>query len=298
MGIIDQIKIQFKQKDLLTRLIVINVAVFFLLTIFNLFVNLFKLESVDIIRYIGVSSDIMYVTKHPWTLLSYMFAHEGILHILFNMLMLYWFGRIFLTYFNQKNLASLYVFGGLAGAILYIIAFSTIPLYVEMTGGNPFGIPMIGASASVMAVIFAAAFYNPKQEVSLLLFGRIKIIYIALFIFIMDFFSLDKNNPGGSVAHIGGALLGYVYAQQYLKGKDIAAWMTKSIDWLVDLFKFSPKPPKMKVKHKGREADYEYNNRKKQNSEEIDRILDKIKSSGYTSLNDSEKKRLFDASKK
>ena len=296
MGIIDQIKHQLKRKNLLIQLILINVLVFFLLAALNLVSNLFKLDSLNFIRYIGVSSDFGYTLKHAWTLLTYMFVHEGILHILFNMLMLYWFGKIFLSYFNPKNLGSLYILGGLAGAVLYMIAFNTIPLYVEMGIASPAGIPMIGASASVTAIVFAAAFYNPKQEVALLLIGRIKIVYIAFFILILDFLSLDKDNPGGSVAHIGGAILGYLYAQQYLRGKDITAWPTKCMDLLANIFK--PKPPKMKVKHRQAETDYEYNSRRNKESEEIDRILDKIKSSGYSSLSSNEKKQLFDASKK
>lgn len=291
-SVIDNIKVRFKQKDILMQLIVINVSIFLLLVIFTLITKLFKLNTLHIIDYIGVPSDIGLLIKRPWTLLTYMFVHVDFIHILLNMLFLYWFGQIFLTYFNAKTLGSLYVLGGLAGAALYILAFNTIPYYIDMGS-----VPMIGASASTTAIMFAAAFYNPKVEVNLFFVWRIKIIYIAIFIFIVDFISLgDASNPGGHVAHIAGAILGYIYARRYLKGKDITRWISRAMDWGTNLFK--PKPPKMKVKSKRKESDYEYNERRKNETEEIDHILDKIKISGYNSLTQNEKKRLFDAGKK
>lgn len=289
----DNIKARFRQKDILVQIIIINVSVFLILAAINVVTTLFKLDFIDPIKYIGVSSDISLLLKRPWTLFTYMIVHEGIFHILFNMLMLFVFGRIFLNYFSPKNLGSLYILGGLAGAVLYIAAFNSIPYYIEMNH-----LPMIGASASVMAIIFAAAFYNPNLEVSLLFLGRIKVVYIAIFIFVLDFISLGgESNPGGHIAHIGGAIIGYLFAKQYLRGKDITKWITKIVDSIANIFK--PKPvKKMKVKYTKKETDYEYNQRKNNNAEEIDRILDKIKASGYSSLNADEKKRLFDASKK
>lgn len=292
MGVFtDNIKPILKRKDILIRLIIVNVCVFLFLAILNI-TKLFDVDITDlVISKIAVPARLELLATHFWTPLTYMFVHEGFLHILFNMLMLYWFGQIFLSYFNPKSLGSLYVLGGLAGAALFILAFNTIPMFIRMNGA-----PMVGASASVMAVIFAAAFYRPNAEIVLLLFGRVKIIYIAIVIFILDFIGLSStSNPGGHVAHIGGAIAGYMYAKQYLKGKDIVQWLNKIIDSIVNLFKPSKK---MKVKTRRTETDYEYNSRKQSQTEEIDRILDKIKKSGYNSLNPEEKKRLFDASKK
>jgi len=148
-----------------------------------------------------------------WTPITYMFVHEGFLHLLFNMLWLYWFGKIFLQYFSGRSLGSLYVLGGLAGALLYIVAFNTIPYYVNMGNGW-----MIGASAAVMAIVMGTAFYRPDLQLYLFLLGPIKIVYIAIFAFVLDFLSLgNASNPGGHVAHIGGALLGYLFAVQYKK---------------------------------------------------------------------------------
>lgn len=294
-GIFSNIKNRFRQRDILIQLILINAVVFLVLAFNFVITKLFLINSFEPIQYIGVPENIELLMKRPWTLLTYMFSHQGFFHIFFNMLLLYWFGQIFLGYFNSKNLRSLYLLGGLAGALIYILAFNTIPLYKEMHPSF-----LIGASASVMAIIFAVAFYNPLAEIGLLFFGTVKIIYIAIFLFVLDFLSLgDTSNPGGHIAHIGGAILGFCYAKLYLKGINITSWLTNVIDWVGNLFKPRSSKPKMKVKYKSsKERDYDYNKRKHQESEEIDRILDKIKTSGYSSLTEQEKRRLFDASKK
>lgn len=294
-GVLDNLKQRLKQRDVLVWLILINLAVFLVMALFKLITTLFMLHSFDVVEYIGVPDRIEQFLYRPWTIITYMFVHGGFLHILFNMLMLFWFGQLFLSYFSPKNLGNLYVLGGIAGALFYFIAFNTIPFYREMSPSY-----LIGASASVMAIIFAVAFYSPQTKVNLILIGPVKIIYIALFLFIIDFISLaDSSNPGGHIAHIGGALLGYLYAKQYLRGKDITRWMGRIIDWFANLTKPRQKKPKMKVKYNtGRQSDYEYNKRKNVEAQEIDEILDKIKKSGYSSLSEKEKKRLFDASKK
>ncbi|WP_029905140.1 rhomboid family intramembrane serine protease [Prevotella sp. 10(H)] len=294
MGIYsNNIKPILQRKDILIRLIVINVSIFLILVVANV-TKLFNVDITDLlVDYVAIPARLDLLAERFWTPLTYMFVHENFLHILFNMLMLYWFGQIFLSYFNPKSLGSLYILGGLAGAALFVLTFNTIPMFVQMNNA-----PMIGASASVMAIIFAAAFYRPDTEVVLFIFGRIKIIYIALVIFVLDFVGLTSTgNPGGHIAHIGGALMGYLYAKQYLKGKDITRWLNKVIDSVVNLFKPKSKE-KMKVKYKKRENDYNYNQRKNTETEEIDRILDKLKASGYNSLSKEEKKRLFDASNK
>jgi len=278
----------------ITRLIFINALVFIAIKILGVFITLFNIQAVDLVSFLGVPSYIPLLVNRFWTLITYMFVHEGFLHLLFNMLWLYWFGQIFLQYFTGRSLGSLYVLGGLAGAILYVVAFNTIPYYTDMGSGW-----MIGASAAVMAIVMGAAFYRPDVELSLLFLGRIKIVYIAIFAFVLDFLSLgDPTNPGGHVAHIGGALLGYLFAVQYKKGKDITHWMSRLIDWFVGLFKPRRNRSKMKVEYSRNETDWEYNKRKKSEQEAIDAILDKLKQSGYSSLSSEEKKRLFDASKK
>ncbi len=298
---INRLKYKYKNGNLLIKLIFINAVIFFILAIIGVFAKLFNIYQLNLIPFVGVPSDTSLLIRRFWTPLTYMFVHVDFLHILFNMLWLYWFGKISLQYFSGRVLGSLYVLGGLAGALLFIIAFNTIPYYVNMQrdwsvlGISP---PLIGASAAVMAIVMGAAFYRPDVHVNLLFLGSIKIVYIAIAVFVLDFLALGNDtNPGGHIAHIGGGLLGYFFAIQYKKGRDITGWMSKIIDWFTNLFKRSRKS-KMKVTYRKTESDADYNARKHNEQDEIDIILDKLKQSGYSSLSSDEKKKLFDASKK
>ncbi|ULB35432.1 MULTISPECIES: rhomboid family protein [Proteiniphilum] len=291
---IDTLKYKYKTGSVMTRLIFINVLVFVVIKIFHVVFTLFNVYAIDLITFLGIPSHIPLLLNRFWTPITYMFVHEGFLHLLFNMLWLYWFGHIFQQYFSGRTLGSLYVLGGLAGALLYVAAFNTIPYYLDMGRGW-----MIGASAAVMAIVMGTAFYRPDVQVNLLFLGPVKIIYIAVFAFVLDFISLGSpTNPGGHVAHIGGALSGYIFAIQYKKGKDITHWMGRIIDLFVDLFKPRKRGSTLRVKSSRRETDWEYNKRKHTEQEEIDAILDKLKQSGYSSLSAEEKKKLFNASKK
>lgn len=292
--IIDKLKHRYKHGSVLIRFIYINLAFFVIIKVVSLFTTLFNIYSFDLITLLGVPSGLNMLLKRLWTLFTYMFVHEQIFHILFNMLWLYWFGKIFLQYFTGRVFGSLYVLGGLGGALLYIIAFNYIPYFASMERSW-----MIGASASVMAIVMATAFYRPEVRLNLLFIGSIKIVYIAIAAFIIDFLSLGNGvNEGGHVAHIGGALIGYLFAMQYKNEKDITAWVGKLIDWFVNLTKPRKKKSKMKVQYKRNETDMEYNERKKNEQADIDTILDKLKTSGYNGLSSEEKRKLFDASKK
>lgn len=292
--ILDNIKRRFNSGNVLMKFIFINVAVFFAIHVVGVVATLFQLSSLDPLAILAVPSQFNILLIRFWTLFTYMFVHVGFIHILFNMLWLYWFGNIFLSYFNDRTLGSLYVIGGLAGALLYILAFNSIPYYLDMGHGV-----MIGASASVMAIVFAAAFYRKDATLNLFLFGRIKIIYIALVVFAIDFFSLSSgNNPGGHVAHIGGAIAGYLFAIQYKKGKDFTLPISRFLDRIANLFKKRKFKGAHKVVYKRAETDYDYNYRKHQESKKIDEILDKLKQSGYNSLTSEEKRQLFDAGQK
>lgn len=292
--IIENLKLKYKTGSVLTKIILINVIVFVILKVIEVFLVLFNINTLSIIDFLGVPSNLALLINRFWTPITYMFVHVDFLHILFNMLWLYWFGKIFMQYFTGRTLGSLYILGGLAGALLYVLSFNTIPYYLDMGRGW-----MIGASAAVMAIVMGSAFYKPDLKLNLLFIGEIKIVYIALFAFILDFLSLGSaTNPGGHVAHIGGALLGYLFATQYLKDRDITGWMSKLIDWVAGLFKPRKKKVRMKVSHNRKETDWDFNYRKNSQQEEIDAILDKLKKSGYSGLSTEEKKKLFDASKK
>ena len=293
--IIEHLKHKYKTGTVLTRLIFINIGVFVVLMAINVVFTLFlsRVMAFDLLEFVAVPSDLSALLHRFWTPFTYMFVHERFWHILFNMLWLYWFGRMFLQYFSGRTLGSLYVLGGLMGAALYILTFNTIPYYLDRGHGI-----MIGASASVMAIVAGAAFYRPDLRLNFLFIGQIRVIYIAITVLVIDFLFLTSANAGGHVAHLGGALFGYLFAAQYRKGRDITAWISPLIDWFVNLFKPRPKKSKMKVEYMRRETDWEYNKRKSDEQAEIDAILDKLKQTGYNGLSADEKRKLFDASKR
>ena len=220
------------------------------------------------------------------------------MHILFNMLWLYWFGQLFLYFFSGKHLRGLYILGGICGGLLYMISYNLFPYFRPMVEVST----MVGASASVLAIVVATAYREPNYPVRLFLFGTIRLKYLALIVVLTDLLFITSGNAGGHIAHLGGALAGLWFAASLSKGTDITVWINRILDGVSSLFykKNWKRKPKMKV-HYGnysREQDYDYNARKKAQSDEVDRILDKLKKSGYESLTTEEKKSLFDASKK
>jgi len=232
----------------------------------------------------------------PWSLFTYMFLHAGALHLLFNMLWLYWFGQLFLSFFSARHFRGLYVLGGLCGGLLYMLAYNTFPYFSTYIYGSY----LLGASASVLAVVVATAVRQPEYRVNFMFIGAVRLKYVALFMVVTDLLFVTSGNGGGHIAHLGGALAGWWFAWSLQKGHDVTQWINRIFDWLTGSIKLNrtPKKPKMKVERGGKAADYEYNARKKQQSDEIDRILDKLKKSGYASLTTEEKKSLFDASKR
>ena len=288
---ISKIKYNFKQGSILSKLIYINVGLFLIVRLLAVAFTLFNMNADTVLFWLQVPSSPIQLLYRPWTLLTYMFTHFDFLHIIFNMLWLYWFGGLFLSFFSERQLGGLYVIGGLAGALLYIVSYNFFPYFSNVAAHST----LMGASASVMAIVFAVSFYKKDMEISLLLIGRIKLIYLALFTLGIDLLAITSDNAGGHIAHIGGALSGILYASQYIKGKDLTTPFNKFIDFVVNLMR---RKPRMKVTHRRTENDWEFNARKHQEQEVIDRILDKLKRSGYESLSDNEKKQLFDASKK
>lgn len=291
-GIITNLKRSFQAGNILKKLIFINIAVFVLIRLLGILLLLFNLQDFPILLYLQLPASPIALLSRPWTLFTYMFTHFELLHILFNMLWLYWFGELFLQVFNERQLGGLYVLGGLAGALFFVASYNLFPYFQEVASFSF----LMGASASVMAIVFAISFYRKEIEINLLFIGRIKLIYLALFTFVIDLLAMTSDNAGGHIAHIGGALFGIWFASRYAQGKDLTAPINRLIDKLVNLGK---RKPKMSVTYGGRSNnDWEYNARKQQQAANIDAILDKLKRSGYGSLSADEKKQLFDASKK
>jgi membrane associated rhomboid family serine protease len=293
MGILDDIKNTFKKGNYLTRLIYINVGVFLAISIVSVIGYLTKnpLISEKAISILAIPASLKALLVKPWTIITYMFTHKDIWHILFNMLWLYWFGRIFLEYLDQKKLVAVYLLGGISGAIVYVLSFNVFPVFSDSLAASV----AIGASASVMAIVIAIAAYVPNYTIQLFLLGRTRIIYLALTIFVLTSIMDFSVNSGGKLAHIGGALFGYLYILNMKKGRDIGKGINKIIDSLVTLFK--PRK-KLKVTYKKPATDYDYNKTKADHQAKINIILDKISKGGYDSLTKEEKDTLFRESQK
>lgn len=300
-SIIDNIKGGFVKGSPLIRLIYVNVALFLLVHLVAVILTLWNISPTAWLAYIDLPSDIGLLLHRPWTLLTYMFVHYDVWHILFNMLWFYWFGTIFLQYFTPKHLVGLYFLGGLAGALFYVAAYNIFPYFADKQS------MMCGASAAIMAVVLAITVRVPDYKVNLLFLGAVSLKYIAAVTVLIDLFSMTSANAGGHIAHIGGAVMGIAFALCWKRGKDL----THPVNALIDFFFTYFSRPRFKVRRQRRtttsgsttssrrrpESDYEYNARKKREMDEIDAILDKIKKSGYSALTEAEKKRLFDAGK-
>lgn len=290
-GVITNLGERFRSGDVTAKLIYINVGLFVVIRLVWLVCLLMNVSGVPFLMYLEMPSSPELLLRRPWTVVTYMFTHFDALHILFNMLWLYWFGSLFMRFFSGRQLGGLYVLGGIVGAALFMLAYNVFPYFRASAQCGM----LMGASASVMAVVFAVAFYKKDLEINLLFLGRMKLIYLAVLTIAVDFLAMTQSNAGGHIAHIGGALLGVWFARRMGEGKDLTAPVNRMIDRVVNLFK---RKPKMKVTYRRTETDYEYNARKRREEESIDAILDKLKRSGYESLSSEEKKQLFDAGRK
>jgi membrane associated rhomboid family serine protease len=292
---ISDLKSRFHRGDINVQLIYINVGVFVVTTLVSVFLRLFNIGDASWMNFMTLPASIPEFLKQPWSLLSYMFLHADPLHLLFNMLWLYWFGQLFLSFFSARHFRGLYLLGGICGGLFYMLALNVFPYFTPYIYIST----LLGASASVLAIVVATAVREPEYRVNFMFVGSVRLKYVALFMVVTDLLFVTSGNGGGHIAHLGGALAGWWFAWSLRKGKDVTKWINGVLDGCSDVWsKLSSKKPKMKVSKGGRAADYDYNARKKQQSEEIDRILDKLKKSGYGSLTTEEKKRLFDASKK
>ena len=293
---ISDLKNGFKRGSISLQFIYINVGVFVVTTLVSVFLMLFNLSNAGLFQVLELPAYVPNFLVQPWSLLTYMFLHADALHLLFNMLWLYWFGQLFLSIFSARHLRGLYILGGLCGGLLYMLAFNVFPYFQN----HIYGSWLLGASASVLAIVVATAVREPEYRVNFMFVGAVRLKYVALFMVITDLLFMTSGNGGGHIAHLGGALAGWWFAASLRKGHDVTKWINNVFDWVNGGFRFKipARKPKMKATKGGKNADYDYNAQKKRQSEEIDRILDKLKKSGYSSLTTEEKKRLFDASKR
>lgn len=282
---------QYKTANIIVKIIVINVAVFLLV---NLIAFFMQMGPGTLTKWFVLPDELGSLVLQPWSLFTYSFLHFGFWHILFNMLWLHWFGKFILNLFSEKRFLTIYLLGALFGGLAYLLAYNIFPVFSNSKGF------LIGASGAVMAVMVFIATYTPNTAVRIFNF-TIKIWQIAVFLLVFDLVRLPTSgNAGGLLAHIGGALFGYIYALQLSNGKDIGKWFEKILDWFQGVFKHKEKKP-LKTVHRNtpkRKTSSKVNtNSKSENQKKVDAILDKIGKSGYESLTKAEKDYLFKAGK-
>ncbi len=275
----NNIKLTWKQMNVLYKLVAVNVAVFLVIAVIKLFAFLFGATGVAdaVVRFFSLPAYPLKILIKPWTLFTYMFLHEGFWHVLANMLWLYFLGLLFVMTFGEKELWRVYLLGGLSGAIFFVLGYNIFPVFAPYRYMSI----LLGASAAVSAIVLAVAVYRPTQTV--LLFGILPVplwLIGALYV-LYDLSMLTVDNPGGHLAHLGGALFGVWFAIKYKQGKDITLFLTR-----ISL----GRKPKMKVhKNDYRPFDYEWNEKQREIQQELDRILEKISRKGYKSLTRKER---------
>ena len=295
------IKANFKNGSSYTRLLYINIGVFLILQFFvvpDFLINGIKqLEKTQIYLfskdYLFLPSDINQLLMKPWTLLSYMFIHFDFFHILFNLIVLHFGSKLFLQYFTGKQLISTYILGGIFGGLIYILVFNIFPVFKSA----PYvGSVAIGASAAVLAIFIAIATYKPNYRVNLTFIGNTSIKNIAIFLVILDFLLISQDNAGGHIAHLGGAMFGYLYIILLKKGYDISLNFYN----IIGVFNFTKtrKPrKKSRKKRSSKGNDDLFRSKKSEKQKKINIVLEKISKSGYDSLTKEEKELLFKESK-
>lgn len=286
MSTLNRLQIKFKSFNVIEQIIVLNVGVFILSALFGALKG-----DVWLIRYLELPRDVFDLIYQPWSILTYGFVHYDFFHLLFNMLVLHYIARILFNLFQKRLILNIYLLGIIFGGMAYLLVYNLFDdSYLKSVG------VLVGASAGVRALLIFLCVYLPDNEVRILSFN-IKLLYIALVMIGFDFLGLVGANQGGNIAHLGGALLGYLYAVQFKNGKDLGSGFNKFVSGIVSVFK--TKSP-LKTVHKRaskssvtKSSEFSELNKQKQ----IDLILDKISKSGYESLTKEEKEFLFRAGK-
>ncbi len=302
-SIVNDIRFQFQTGNTITRLIIVNVAIFLAIMLFKLVTKVAGGSTLNdeffnhIVSYLFLSQDILWNAKHPWVLFTHMFTHVGLLHMLFNMLVLYWFGRIAGDLLGDHRMLPLYLFSGLTGALIYLL---TAPLFYE-------GSTLHGASGAIMGIVAAAGMTAPDYQMRLLFFGDVKLKYIVFGLLVVYLVSLASlENAGGQMAHFGGAAFGFFYVHMLRQGHDLTKGFRRMISFLRRPSYTPVRPTKRKVPMEVRSGNGPRKREMKPppsgsfmgEQERIDYILEKIKKSGFNSLSEEEKKFLDDASQK
>ncbi len=299
MSIVQDIRTAFGRRDnALMQLILLNVLVFAGLIVLRAVLTVSGASGYypPVLLQFALSSELPVLLRHPWTLLTYAFTHEGFFHILFNLLNLYWFGQLLREYLGDRRLVSIYVLGALAGAAIFLLSYNLLPGFRNQLGS------VVGASAAVTAIIVAAATLLPDYTFSVILIGPVKIKWIAAVLVLVSIAGINGGNAGGEITHLGGALVGFIFIKQLQAGRDMGRPVQAVGNFFTNLFN---RPSAMRVSSTRRAepvAATSASGGKKTVvanqplQDEIDMILDKISRSGYESLSKDEKQKLFRAS--
>ena len=280
---------QYKQLSIVLKIIVINTLIFLIFYLVSFF---FKLSLSTLVSWFVLPTSFLEIVFQPWSFVTYAFLHAGFWHLFWNMYLLYWFGLYVLNLFTSKRFLTIYLLGAINGGLFYVLAYNLFPVFNNISSN------LMGASAAVLAIVIFIATYTPDAMVRIFTF-RIKLWQIGLVMVLLDLFQLPSSgNAGGLIAHMGGAIFGYVYAIHLKKGNDIGIWFENFMDLLVNLFK-SNKYKHFKQVHKTKQSAPKNTKRNPTTNHQIkiDRILDKIGKSGYDSLTKAEKDFLFKAGK-
>jgi len=294
MGLAKDVQDQFKMHDnALIKIILINVIVYALDCLFWVISKFASVDAIfiNVLKFQALPSGFFEFLVKPWTIITYAFTHEtpSPFHVFFNMLGLFWFGGLIREFLGSRRLISLYIVGAIFGGLFYLLAYNLIPYYIERTPS----IGLIGASASVLATVVASATLLPDYRFHLMFIGPVKIIYIAAFYVFMSVIGTVEWNAGGNIAHLGGALSGFIFIRMLRSGTDVGKPVMSLVDFTGNLFKRGRKV-RMSFRNTSTPTDSNY----MPDQHEIDLILDKISRSGYESLTKEEKQKLFKASQK
>lgn len=281
MNVLENLKYRFKHAGIVEQLIYVNLAVFLLVHITNVFNFFFKSRTNFLVKWFALPANFDDFLTKPWTIITYGFLHTSFLHILFNLIALFYIGHLFKQYFTSKQLLSFYLLGTLFGGIVFIASYNFFPVFAEEIDINV----LLGASAGISAIFIGIATYIPNYELKFPLIGFVKLWVLACIWIALDIIQIPAGNAGGHLAHLGGALLGFFYVRN-ASNKELDIF--KSINKL-----FSKKERKLKTVYKSGNKTPKPNVDKSRNQEEVDAILDKISKSGYDTLSKSEKEFLF-----
>jgi len=273
---------RFMERNVVEKIIILTILIFIFTYLFNTLSFLFNADANLIVEWFSLKPSFELLLYRPWTIITYGFLHIGFFHILFNLMILYYFGNLFLDFFDSKQFLTYYLLGIFSGGLIYMLSYNYLPaLQTQQT-------LLVGASAGVTAIVVGIASYIPNYSLNFRFIGSIKLVYIAIAMVILDVVQIPTGNAGGHLAHLGGALIGFLLTRYMNKGSlIIAIWN--------GLWSTSKKTP-LKTVYKNRKSEvtstsFNFDQKK------IDSILDKISKSGYDTLTKEEKDYLFKAGK-